>query len=173
LSAGGAMSAIMLAAYPELFAGGSIIGGIPYRCATSSISAFSCMNPGTDRTPAAWGDLVRAANTGYDGPRAKVAIWHGGADYVVATRNGAESRDQWTNVHGVAATPTETVALPANTTLDKYGTDDVRVYTVAGMGHGTPVDPGTGPDQCGTAGAYFLDTICSTYHDAVYFGLNG
>ena len=41
------------------------------------------------------------------------------------------------------------------------------------MGHGTPVDPGTGADQCGTAGAYFLDTICSTYRDALFFGLGG
>ena len=54
-----------------------------------------------------------------------------------------------------------------------YGNNDVRVYRVSGMGHGTPVDPGSAPDQCGTAGAYFLDTICSTYCDAVFFGLNG
>ena len=41
------------------------------------------------------------------------------------------------------------------------------------MGHGTPVDPGSAADQCGTAGTYFLDTICSAYHDARLFGLNG
>ena len=42
---------------------------------------------------------------------------------------------------------------------------------MAGMGHATPVDPGTAADQCGTATAYFLDTICSAYRDAVFFGL--
>ncbi|MFD6567741.1 PHB depolymerase family esterase [Micromonospora profundi] len=173
LSAGGAMSAVMLATYPDVFAAGSIIAGIPYRCATSMVNAFSCMNPGADKTPAAWGDLVRGAYAGYTGPRPRVTIWHGTSDTTVTPLNGTESRDQWTNVRGVSQTPTSTSSLPANTSLEVYGNDDVRLYRVSGMGHGTPVDPGSGADQCGTAAAYFLDTICSTYRDALFFGLNG
>lgn len=173
LSAGGAMSAVMLATYPDVFAAGSVIAGLPYRCATSSLNAFQCMNPGVDRTPAAWGDLVRNAYSGYSGPRPKVAIWHGTSDSTVVPLNATESRDQWTNVRGASTTPTSTASLPANTSLEKYGADVVRLYRVAGMGHGTPVDPGSGPEQCGTAAAYFLDTICSSYHDAVWFGLSG
>jgi feruloyl esterase len=172
LSAGGAMSAVLLATYPDVFAGGSVIAGLPYRCATSMVNAFSCMNPGVDRTPAAWGDLVRNAYPGYAGPRPKVAIWHGTSDTTVVPLNAVESRDQWTNVLGVAATPTSTASLPANTSLERYGADVVRLYRVSGMGHGTPVDPGPGVEQCGTAAAYFLDTICSSYHDAVWFGLD-
>ncbi|MBU8856306.1 MULTISPECIES: PHB depolymerase family esterase [unclassified Micromonospora] len=173
LSAGGAMSATMLATYPDVFAAGSIIAGIPYRCATSMINAFSCMNPGVNKTPAQWGDLVRGAYSGYSGKRPRVAIWHGTSDTTVATANAVESRDQWTNVLGVSATPTSTSTLPAGTSLEVYGSDQVRLYRVSGMGHGTPVDPGSGADQCGAAGAYFLDTICSTYRDAVFFGLGG
>ncbi|WP_410815714.1 PHB depolymerase family esterase [Micromonospora sp. 050-3] len=173
LSAGGAMSAVMLATYPDVFAAGSIIAGIPYRCATSMVNAFSCMNPGADKTPAAWGDLVRGAYSGYAGPRPRVAIWHGTSDTTVTPLNGTESRDQWTNVRGVSQTPTSTSSLSANTSLEVYGNDDVRLYRISGMGHGTPVDPGSAAEQCGTAGAYFLDTICSTYRDALFFGLNG
>ncbi|MFE0591870.1 PHB depolymerase family esterase [Micromonospora echinospora] len=173
LSAGGAMAATMLAAYPDVFAGGSIVAGVPYRCATSMINAFSCMNPGVNKTPAQWGDLVRNAHPGYTGARPKVAIWHGTADYTVATANATESRDQWTNVAGLSQTPGSTTNLPAGTTLETYGNDRVRVYRVSGMGHGTPIDPGSGTEQCGTAAAYFLDTICSAYRDALYFGLNG
>ena len=173
LSAGGAMSAVMLATYPDVFAAGSVIAGIPYRCATSSTTAYSCMNPGVDKTPAQWGDLVRAAYSGYAGPRPRVAIWHGTSDYTVAVASATESRDQWTNVLGVSQTPTSTAALPAGTSLETYGNDAVRVYRVSGMGHGTPVDPGSAVDQCGTAAAYFLDTICSTYRDALFFGLDG
>jgi len=172
LSAGGAMSAVMLAAYPDAFTAGSVIGGIPYRCATDVVSAYSCMSPGADKTPAAWGGLVRNAYPGYAGARPKVAIWHGTADYTVAVRNADESRDQWTDTAGIPATPTATTQLPAGTTMETYTGDKVRRYLVTGMGHGTPVDPGSAAEQCGTAGAYFLDTICSTYHDAVYFGLN-
>ncbi|MER7444128.1 extracellular catalytic domain type 1 short-chain-length polyhydroxyalkanoate depolymerase [Micromonospora avicenniae] len=171
LSAGAAMSAVMLATYPDVFAAGSIVAGIPYRCATSTINAFSCMNPGTDRSPAAWGDLVRNAYPGYSGPRPRVAIWHGTSDTTVAPLNAGEARDQWTNVRGVSQTPTSTSSLPGGTSLEVYGNDVVRLYRVSGMGHGTPVDPGSGADQCGSAGAYFLDTICSAYRDAIFFGL--
>jgi poly(3-hydroxybutyrate) depolymerase len=34
-SAGGAMTAVMLAAYPERFAGGAIVAGVPYGCANT------------------------------------------------------------------------------------------------------------------------------------------
>ncbi|PTA43191.1 PHB depolymerase family esterase [Micromonospora sp. RP3T] len=173
LSAGAAMSAVMLATYPDVFAAGSIIAGLPYRCATSTTSAYSCMNPGVDKTPAQWGDLVRNAYPGYAGKRPRVAVWHGTSDYTVNVANATESRDQWTNVLGVSATPTSTSSLPGGTSLEVYGSDQVRVYRVSGMGHGTPVDPGSAADQCGTAGAYFLDTICSTYRDALFFGLGG
>ena len=52
LSAGGAMTSVMLATYPDVFAGGAILSGLPYRCATTQTAAFSCMNPGSDLTPA-------------------------------------------------------------------------------------------------------------------------
>ncbi|GAA3345368.1 PHB depolymerase family esterase [Amorphoplanes nipponensis] len=171
LSAGGAMSAVMLATYPDVFAAGSVVAGLPYRCATSLSQAGTCQHTPPDRTPAQWGDLVRAAYPGYGGPRPRVAIWQGQADYTVVPANGLELRDQFTDVLGVADRPTSTGALPAGTTLEVYGADQVRLYRVAGMGHGTPVDPGTAADQCGTAAAYFLDTICSAYRDAVFFGL--
>ena len=172
LSAGGAMASVMLATYPDAFAAGSVVACIAYRCATSTVNAFTCMSPGVDKTPAAWGDLVRNAHPGYTGPRPRVAIWHGTSDYTVAVANATESRDQWTNVLGISQTPVSTGSLPGGTTLETYPGDLVRVYRVAGMGHGTPVDPGAGADQCGTAAAYFLDTICSAYRDALFFKLD-
>jgi poly(hydroxyalkanoate) depolymerase family esterase len=175
LSAGGAMTAVMLATYPDVFAAGSIVAGIAYGCAPAT-SPYTCMSPGVDKTPAQWGNLVRNAYSGYADPWPRVSIWHGTSDYVVATANANESRDQWTNVWGISTTPTSTSTLPANTSVENYdsgGQTVVKVYRVSGMGHGTPVDPGTAADQCGTAGAYFLDTICSAYRDALFFGLNG
>ncbi|MEU7908491.1 PHB depolymerase family esterase [Actinoplanes sp. NPDC049118] len=171
LSAGGAMSAVMLATYPDVFAAGSVVAGLPYRCATSLIAAITCQYSPPDRSPSQWGDLVRAAYPGYAGARPRVAVWQGQSDYTVVPANGSELRDQFTNVLGVAARPTGTSTLPAGTTLEIYGADLLRLYKIAGMGHGAPVDPGTAADQCGTAAAYFLDTICSAYHDAVFFGL--
>ncbi|MFF5171952.1 alpha/beta hydrolase family esterase [Micromonospora sp. NPDC000089] len=171
LSAGGAMTSVMLATYPDVFAAGSVIAGIPYRCSPPAATS-TCQYSGVDKTPAAWGDLVRNAYPGYSGRRPRVSVWHGTSDTTVVPANATESRDQWTNVLGVSQTPTSTSSLPAGTSMEVYGNDAVRVYRVSGMGHGTPVDPGAGADQCGTAAAYFLDTICSTYRDALFFGLN-
>jgi len=176
LSAGGAMTAVMLAAYPDVFAGGAIVAGLPYRCATSQSAAFSCMNPGTDLTPAQWGDRVRAASS-WTGPWPIVSIWHGDADYVVRPANLTESMQQWTDVHGIDQTAdvADTVAgYPHRVYRDAAGTPRVETYLITGMGHGTPVDPGTGTAQCGTAGAYILDAnICSSYHIGRFFGLDG
>ncbi len=102
LSAGGAMTAVMLATYPDVFAGGAILSGLPYRCATSQTAAFSCMNPGNELAPSAWGDKVRAASN-WNGPWPIVSIWHGDADYVVRPANLTEAMEQWTNVHGIDA----------------------------------------------------------------------
>lgn len=172
LSAGAAMTAVMLATYPDKFAGGSINAGLPYRCATSLTSAFSCQNPGVDRTPAAWGDLVRGAYAGYSGPRPRVAVWQGQSDTTVAPLNALELRDQFTNVNGVSQMPTSTGTIASGVTWEDYG-GQVRLTKIAGMGHGTAVDPGTAANQCGTAGAYFLDTVCAAYYDVRFFGLDG
>ncbi|MGN9804303.1 extracellular catalytic domain type 1 short-chain-length polyhydroxyalkanoate depolymerase [Micromonospora sp. L32] len=172
LSAGGAMTSVMLATYPDVFAAGSVIAGLPYRCSPPA-STNTCQYTGVDKSPAAWGDLVRNAYPGYTGRRPRVAIWHGTSDTTVVPMNATESRDQWTNVLGVSQTPTSTASLTGGTSLEVYGNDAVRLYRVSGMGHGTPVDPGSAADQCGTATAYFLDTICSTYRDALFFGLGG
>jgi poly(hydroxyalkanoate) depolymerase family esterase len=172
LSAGGAMTSVMLATYPDLFAAGSVVSGLPYRCSPPDTTS-TCQYSGVDKTPQAWGDLVRAAYSGYTGARPRISIWHGQSDAVVVPKNGLELRDQFTNVLGVSQTPASTETLPGGVTLEKYGNDAVRLYKIANAGHGTPVHPGGAVDQCGTTGAYFLDSICSAYRDAQFFGLDG
>lgn len=175
LSAGGGMTSTMLAAYPDVFAGGAIIAGLPHRCATSQSAAFSCMNPGSNLTPAQWGDKVRASST-WTGPWPIVSIWHGDGDFVVRPMNLTESMEQWTNVHGIDQTPevSDTVGgFPHAVYKTASGQTRVETYTITGMGHGTPVDPGAGATQCGTAGAYILDVnLCSSYYIARFFGLD-
>ncbi len=175
LSAGGAMTTAMLASYPDVFAGGAIVAGLPYGCAKDLSSATMCQYMATSKTPAQWGDLVRSAYPGYAGPWPRVAIWNGTADYTVNPANAAESRDQWTNVWGIPQTPTGTTSLPGNTTREVYadgaGNPVVERYVVTGIGHGTPVDPGSGATQCGSTGTYYLQSICSSYYIAQFWGL--
>jgi poly(3-hydroxybutyrate) depolymerase len=171
LSAGGAMTADLLAAYPDVFAAGGIDAGLPAQCATSVTEATNCQQNDQHLTPAQWASRVKAQYPGYSGPWPRVAIWQGTGDYTVYPVNGTELRDQWTAVHGVAQSPTSTQSLPGGTTLTEYG-GKVQLYSIAGMGHGTAVDPGTGPAQCGSTGAYFLAGICSSYYTGVFFGLD-
>ena len=175
LSAGGAMTSVLLATYPDVFAGGAIVAGLPYRCATSQSAAFSCMNPGSDLSPAQWGAKVRAASS-WTGPWPIVSIWHGDADYVVRPANLTESLEQWADVHGIdtVADATDTVSgFPHRVYKDAAGNAKVETYVITGMGHGTPVDPGSGETQCGTAGAYILDVnVCSSYYITRFFGLD-
>ncbi|OXM60299.1 extracellular catalytic domain type 1 short-chain-length polyhydroxyalkanoate depolymerase [Amycolatopsis vastitatis] len=171
LSAGGGMTADLLAAYPDVFAAGGINAGLPAQCATSVTEATNCQQNDQHLTPAQWASRVKAQYPGYSGPWPRVAIWQGTGDYTVYPVNGTELRDQWTAVHGVSQSPTSTQSLPGSTTLTDYA-GKVRLYSIAGMGHGTAVDPGTGPTQCGSTGAYFLAGICSSYYTGVFFGLD-
>ncbi|PPS71043.1 MULTISPECIES: extracellular catalytic domain type 1 short-chain-length polyhydroxyalkanoate depolymerase [Streptomyces] len=177
LSAGGAMTANMLAAYPDVFAGGAIGSGLPARCASSAITAYTCMYSPPDRSPAQWGDLVRSAAPAGTTSWPRVAIWQGTADTTVKPANAVELRDQWTNVWGIGQTPSRMESLGGGTTLtvfdDASGRSAVEVYSVPGMGHGLAVDPGSGVEECGSAGSYYLDTICSSYHTARFWGLDG
>ena len=70
LSAGGGMTAVMMAAYPEKFAGGGVVAGLPYGCAQAAGSPYVCMYVGADQTPKQWGDRVRPGpGTPAHGPR--------------------------------------------------------------------------------------------------------
>ena len=172
ISAGGAFTAVMLAAYPDRFAAGSTMSGIAYGCATDVNTATSC-EQGVDKTPAQWGDLVRAADPSFTGPWPRMQIWQGSSDTTVAPGNAHSLVDQWTNVHGADGTAdtTETVSTATYTT---YAGGAVELYMVNGMGH----DIATGADALGPCpagtGAFFADEkICSTLRAAAFFDLGG
>lgn len=62
LSAGGAMASVMLATYPELFAGGAIIAGLPYGCADTIPEALGLMRGRGGPGEAELARLVRSAS---------------------------------------------------------------------------------------------------------------
>lgn len=175
LSAGGGMTAVMMAAYPEKFAGGGIVAGLPYGCAQAAGSPYVCMYVGATQTPKQWGDRVRAARPGYTGPWPTLAVVQGTADYTVKPVNMTDLVAQWTDVQGTDQTAdgSDTVAgYPHRVYRNAAGRTVVETYSITGMGHGQPVDPGSGPAQCGTAGAYLLDVdLCAGYRFALAWGL--
>ena len=169
LSAGGAMACAMLATYPDVFAAGAVIAGLPYGAAASASDAFEAMYGGKVKEARVWGGLVRTAAAGYAGGWPRVAVWQGTADRVVKPINAGELVKQWTNVHGVgAATPVEDEVGPASRRIwrDAAGRACVTEYALAGLGHGAPVADREPPAP------FFLPAgLSSTAQIAADFGL--
>ena len=128
-SSGGMMTDVMLAEYPDIFKAGSAFMGVPYHCmATGAASATSGSAWNTDcatgkiiMTPQQWGNFVRAADPGYNGPRPRVQLWHGTTDNILYYPNFGEEIKQWTNVLGLSQTPSFTDYPQAGWTRTRYG----------------------------------------------------
>lgn len=174
LSAGAAMTSVMLACYPGVFAAGAIIGGLPYGAAKSLRQAFESMSGGVLRSAQEWGNLVRGVAF-HKGPWPRISVWHGGADDTVVASNAGEIIKQWTNVHGLPASPSyESMAdgYPRQVWLNGAGDELIESYTIPHMAHGTPLATGEADHECGAAGPFLLDVgISSSYHIAKFFGL--
>ena len=175
LSAGGAMASVMLATYPEVFAGGAIIAGLPYGCARSAQQAFEAMF--TEQSPSAHalGDRVRAASR-HRGPWPKISVWHGTADPIVKPCNAENIVSQWVDVHGLAAAAFYEKSSGSTTRkvwTDANGDALIEAFSVSGMAHGVPLGSAMGGEFCGSPGAFFLDAgISSTHHIARFWRLD-
>ena len=174
LSAGGAMTSVMLAAYPDVFAGGAIVAGLPYGAATNVQQAFETMFQCPPRPARAWGELVRGASP-HKGPWPRVSVWHGGADATVIPSNAIEIVKQWTDVHGLPVAPTAQAIVdgyPRQVWVNADGDELIESYTITNMAHGTPLATGGADHECGAAGPFLLEVgISSSYHIAKFFGL--
>jgi len=175
-SAGACMSVNMLAAYPEVFAGGAIMAGIPYGCAGGFLSGLRCMFFPKDRSADEWGRLARAAApAGITASYPTVSIFHGSRDRLVAPRNAEELAEQWTAVHGTDAAPDREDRVRGHAHrvfLDAAGDPVVEVYTLEGMGHGIAVAPGSGDARGGQVGRYAFDVgLWSSFHAAKFWGI--
>lgn len=173
LSAGGAMTSLMLATYPDVFAGGAIIAGLPYGTATSIPEAFDRMRAYGGPRATALGPLVAGASR-HEGPWPTISVWHGDSDATVSHQKAALIVEQWRSVHGVARQPTAIAHVDGhvrNTWRDADGRDVIEEYRIAALGHGVPLST-SGAAACGVAGPFMLEAgISSTRRIADFWGL--
>ncbi len=177
LSAGAGMTNTMLAHYPDVFAGGSIMAGLAYGCATydgatgSTVKtrAFDCMGVDSSfsmkydgmpenlkKSASEWAQITKNAYPDYTGSYPKVMIWQGEEDQYVTYEQFAEVTKQWTGVHGIDMTADNNgskLKEGSDHAYEEYqdGSGNVLVARVSlpGMKHGISVDPGSGEDQGG------------------------
>ena len=176
LSAGGAMSAVLLATYPDVFSAGAVIAGLPYGVAHNVRQALhAMMSPATHSGPEL-GDRVRHASH-HQGPWPRLSVWHGSADRTVHPGNASQLALQWLDLHGVPAAPSVDGTVDGQARRqwrDADGTVVVESYTIAGMAHGTPLGVADTGERFGAPGPFLLEAgIASSYHIAKFFGLTG
>ncbi len=175
LSAGGAMTSVMLATYPEVFAGGAVIAGLPFGIASNVREALNGMMQSPSRPSHELGDLVRKASK-HKGPWPKLSVWHGSADRTVNPGNADELVKQWLDVHGLPPAPMSTADVdgyPRAVWWNEQGETLIESYTITDMAHGTPLGrAGDSDESYGAAGAFLIEAgISSSYHIANFFGL--
>ncbi|MFD1950848.1 alpha/beta hydrolase family esterase [Sphingomonas arantia] len=165
LSAGGAMTAVMLATYPDVFAGGAAIAGLPYGSASTVPEAFDRMRGHGGPSRDLLAERARAA-AGHDGRWPTLSIWQGAADQTVAQSNADAIAGQWRDLHGLPERPTQEEMIDGHRHRvwhDANGRSVLEEYRIAGMGHGTPIDPTAGSDH-GASAAYMLDAGIASSH---------
>ena len=174
LSAGGAMTTAMLATYPEVFAGGAVIAGLPYGIASNTREALNGMMQSSSRPARELGDLVRNAST-HRGPWPKLSVWHGSADRTVNPANADEIVKQWLDIHQLPLAPmssTDVDGYPREVWWNADGETVVESYTITDMAHGTPLGVAGSDEPYGKEGAFLIEAgISSSYHIANFFRL--
>lgn len=145
-SSGAMMTNVLLANYPDVFKAGAAFMGVPATCfATTPPNTWNsdCANGNVIRTAQQWGDAARAAFPGYTGPRPRMQVWHGTTDSTLRFPNFGEEIKQWTNVHGVSQTPTQTDSPQPNWTRTRYGGTGTQApvegIALQGVGHSLPM----------------------------------
>ncbi len=136
------MAAAMLAAYPDLFAAGASIAGLPVGAARSGMQALLRMaTAGPQQSPEAWAAAASAlAPAGFAGPWPRLSIWQGQADTTVAPENATLLATQWRALHGLAAPAM--VEQVRNGVIHRIWPDGkkrlVELWSLPHMPHGYP-----------------------------------
>ncbi|WP_315729981.1 MULTISPECIES: PHB depolymerase family esterase [unclassified Bradyrhizobium] len=174
LSAGGAMTMAMLANYPELFAGGAVIAGLPFGTARNMRDAILQMRMPQTRSAGELGKLVRG-NSRHRGPWPKLSVWHGTADRTVHPQNADEIVKQWLDLHRLPLPPMATAEVdgyPRQQWWNADGEPVVEAFAITDMAHGTPLGLAANDKRYGKQGPFLLEAgISSSYHIAKFFGV--
>ncbi|MET0546100.1 MAG: PHB depolymerase family esterase [Caulobacterales bacterium] len=168
LSAGGAMTNVLLATYPDIYAAGGVIAGLPFAAARNMAEAFVAMQRGSVRSAGELAEAVLAARQGARWP--KVSVWHGDADSTVAPSNASAIINQWTDARHISTPPLHEYLSghERRRWLDSSGDIVLELNIVPGMNHAWPLAT-EGRDACGAPGPYLAAVNISASAELLRF----
>lgn len=152
ISAGGAMSVILAATYPDVIHGIGVQSGLEYIAATSMMGAFTAMSSGgpapNTQGVTAYNEMAKSI-----AGLMPVIVFHGTSDYTVNITNGHQILSQWAQTNDLADDGTdnnsiddvadivENKSVEGGRTYTRYAYEDasgnilMEKYLVDGMGH--------------------------------------
>ncbi|MGY8524397.1 extracellular catalytic domain type 1 short-chain-length polyhydroxyalkanoate depolymerase [Paracidovorax citrulli] len=160
LSAGGAMAAVMIQSYPDLFAAAGVHSGLPAGCAHDLPSALAAMKGGKGVGPSRRGVVPPAK------PVRPLIVFHGDADHTVCQSNGARLIEPYRQTSQGKRTERNSPGAGRAYTHEKStsaGGVDGEYWLIHGAGHawaggdldGSYTDP-KGPDASAEMLRFFL-----------------
>lgn len=173
LSAGGAMTSVLLATCPDVFAAGAIVAGLPYGVADSVQGAWSAMSGRRSGSADLAASVQLASPSATARPR--VSIWHGDADATVHAANADDIARQWVGAHDLSMEggKTETIEGRTRTVWRSPRTGEALVESniLHGLGHGVPLST-LGEDAIGAVAPHMLEAgVSATSEIARFWGL--
>ncbi len=173
ISAGAAMSVILGATYPDLFAAIAVHSGLEYAAATDASSGLTASASGGPN-PSTQGDLAFTA-MGAQARPVPVLVFHGDADPVVNVTNGSQVVAQWSETDARAAASVGPAVMSSGSAGGKTFTHTtyadgssskslLELYVVHGLAHawsggssaGSYTDP-AGPDATSLTWQFFAN----------------
>lgn len=167
LSAGGAMTSVMMVNYPELFRAGAVIAGIPFPCADGLIKAISCMKNGPSQTIQELTALVKSRNQSTQ-QWPQLSVWTGTADKIVNPSNAKALALAWVALRKLSGKAE--ITQRAEFTISVWRNQQqplVELVELNDLGHGIMVDTPVTPGE--DMGGFLLNASISTVKHITQF----
>lgn len=179
LSAGGAMTSVMLANYPETFNAGAVNAGIPFGATSNFKEALNIMKGNVIKTGDEWSKYIFDINKNYKGNYPKIVVFQGEDDPYVNKINADEIVKQYVALHQINDNPIVEEKFGGNSDITLYrfhkksaGLPTVLYYKIHNMGHAIAINPGDRKDQGGKTANFAIDKdFHSPYWAAEFFGI--
>ncbi|NND89438.1 MAG: PHB depolymerase family esterase [Granulosicoccus sp.] len=198
LSAGGAMTVVLMSNYPSRFAGGAVFAGLPYGCnrpaglfdftwhwlhlspfvLDGADASYACGIAGfqnKDRDADQWAEFITQNSESLPERWPLVSLWQGTGDATVDPDNLSELTEQWTVVQAIdSVADDQQIVGDATREIyhDEEGNPRVETWSIQGYGHAVPIDADGDPDACGMEAAYIVNAdLCAVRRVADFWQL--